>query len=372
MIRRILVVFQFSCGIGLVLVTLVVFSQMQFIHEKDLGFDEQQVIAMPLKGEQVERDAEILRDAMATVPGVIAASFGGSLPERISGGNGISVVGAPPEEGRIRRVLAADEYYDDVLGLRITSGRWFDPAQATDRNGFVVNEAAVRVLELENPLATQINRNGQVGPIIGVVQDFHVESLHQPIEPLFIYSPRESWDRNYVLVKVDAGRTDAVLDGLEETWSAIVPGIPFDFSFLDERLDRLYAAEQRQGTLFGIFAGLGIFVACLGLFGLAAFTAEQRTKEIGVRKVLGATVTSVVVLLSKDFLRLVSIAFLVAAPIAGLLMDRWLDDFAYRTELGVGLFALTAVAAIVVAIGTVGWQALRSATADPVDSLRYE
>lgn len=371
-VRRGLVVLQFATGIALIITTLAVNQQLQFVTSTNLGFDSEQVVAIPLRGSDATADGPLLKSEIARLPGVVSVALGGALPDRITSGNGVGVVGAPDEEMTIRRVVAADPDYREVLDFEVVAGRWFDTENPTDTDAYVINESAVRDLQIDDPLTSQLNRNGNVGPVIGVVRDFHFESLHRPIQPLIIHAPRANYHNRYVVARLAAGSTQDALRSIEAVWNSVEEGLPFSYSFLDERLDQLYETEQRQGRLFGVFAALGIIVACLGLFGLAAFTAEQRTKEIGIRKVLGASVSSITALLSKDFVVLVAVAFVIAAPVAALSMQRWLERFAYHIDLKPGLFLVAAAIGLGVALLTVGWQSVRTALANPITSLRHE
>lgn len=276
--------------------------------------------------------------------------------------------------------LLADSRYARTMGLAIEVGRDFDPNQETDRTrSILVNESMAGVRGWENPLqeSMQVGVDDDGNPnfvqVIGVVSDFHTGSLHEAIMPAVI-DPHPRWEPYYtrVLVRLEAGSVTTTIPELEARWKSLVPGYPFDFSFLDEDVDAMYRAEQQFGKLFGIFTAIAIFVACLGLFGLAAYTAEQRTREIGIRKVLGASVESIVLLLSRDFLRPVLVGYLVAVPLAYIAAQRWLDDFAFRIDLSPAIFVLAGLASVVIALTTVSIQALRSAFSDPVESLRYE
>jgi putative ABC transport system permease protein len=312
----------------------------------------------------------VLKEALSRLAGVQAVSVASGVPGGHLDGHGVKLVGAEEYSGL--NVLAVDLEYQAVMGLEIASGRWYEAASTADANGFVINEAAVAYLGLDAPLDTQLDHNGDIGPILGVVQDFHFSSLHEAILPLILYQGSNWWDRRRLVLKLDGPNLAGTLDALQATWAQIIPENPFEYTFLDDDLDRLYAAEQRVGRIFGTFAFLGIFVACLGLFGLAAFTTAQRTKEIGVRKVLGASVSSIVTQLTRQFVKLVAVAFLIAAPLAYFLMNRWLDDFAYRIEISWPIFLTAGLAALGVALLTVSYQAVTAALADPVKSLRYE
>lgn len=372
LLRKGLVVTQFACGVALIISTLVIFQQLDFMQEKRLGFEEEQVVVMPLRDMELKRQHAPIQQAMTAVPGVRAVTIGMSVPGTGGSGHGVRLAEAPKEEGFIQQVLAVDTEYEDVMGMELVAGRWFDADHPADSSAYVINETAAHYFGLDEPLGRQLNRNDNVGEIVGVVQDFHFASLHEEIKPLIIYMGKEAWDFNQMALKVDGQRLPETLAAMETAWQQVAPGQPFSYSFLDEDLDRLYASEQRLGKIFGTFAFLGIFVACLGLLGLAAFTAEQRTKEIGIRKVFGAGVPGLVLLLSKDFLRLVVFAFVIAAPVGYFLMQRWLEDFAYRIELGASVFVLAGVLAVLIALLTVSYQATRAALADPIKSLRYE
>lgn len=369
-LRQVLVVTQFACGVVLIIGTLVISRQLDYISEKKLGFDEEQVVSVPLRTRDLQSRYQVIQQAFDQIPGVLASSIGGQTPKGITTGNGIKPPGA--EESIVRKVVAVDPDYDDVLGIEMAMGRWFEPGRPTDSTGYLINEAALRTFGLSDPIGQELNRNGNVGSIIGVVRDFHFASLHHEIEPLVLHMPSRTWHRRNVMLKIAPGQMRQTLPALEAAWQQVAPDTPFTYTFLDDDLAALYATEQRLAKLFGAFAGLGILVACLGLFGLAAFTTMQRTKEVGIRKVLGASVPSLLLLLSKEFLWLVGAAFLVATPLAYFAMERWLQDFSYRIDVPPTAFLLAGAAAVLIALATVSYQALRTATANPVKALRYE
>jgi putative ABC transport system permease protein len=280
--------------------------------------------------------------------------------------------------------LDADHDFAATLDLDLVAGRWFAREMTTDSSAFVVNEAAARMFGVVSPediLGRRLTRFKRYpesaaihiqGPVIGVVRDFHYASLHKNVKPLIFNLPIGRWDANRFAIKIAAEDIRGTLDFLATKWKTYTKVHPFSYSFLDEKLDALYRAEQRLGKIFSLFAGLAILIACLGLFGLASFTAERRTKEIGIRKVLGATITSVAALLSKDFVKLVLFANLIAWPVAWFAMNRWLQNFAYRIDIGWWVFALAGGLALVIALATVSTQAIKAALANPVESLRYE
>jgi len=271
------------------------------------------------------------------------------------------------------KALYVDSQYADALGLTIKDGRWFDDRFPSDVDGFVINEAAVDLFNLEQPIGSVLENLWfqKKGPVLGVVEDFHFESLHHEIKPLVIglhsfMAPR------YLILRLAAGNVSATLTGLEDVWKRTGRSEPFVFRFLDENLEAMYRSERHLSRLFGLFAGLGIFISCLGLFGLAAYTAQQRTKEIGVRKTLGATVASIVTLLSREFLLLVLVAILLAFPIAYFGMQDWLSEFAYRKEIGPATLLIPGSFAILIALLTVSGQAIKAALTNPVECSRSE
>jgi putative ABC transport system permease protein len=269
-----------------------------------------------------------------------------------------------------------DADYIKTLGMKIAAGRDFAKDAPADQAAVIINRAAARRFGWQEPLGRQISfrqddnlKTFTDRTVIGVVEDFHFESLHSPIGPLVMFLG-ESQRR--ISFRIRARQTAVALAELKRQWQRFAPGQPFEYSFMDERFAEMYRSEQRLGTIFSIFAGLAIFVACLGLLALASFMAERRTKEIGIRKVLGASVAEMMFLLSREFVKWVVIAALAAWPLAYYVMNRWLQGFAYRTSIGIGLFVLASLSALLIAILTVSFQAVRAAHANPVESLRYE
>jgi putative ABC transport system permease protein len=261
--------------------------------------------------------------------------------------------------------------------MEIKDGRFFSREFATDSLAVVLNETAVGKFGLESPIGARLWRYGDAElkttityTVIGVVKDFHFSSLRDNIDALGFFLDKNA--TGMIAMRFDAASTSPLLNKVQSQWEELSPGQPFNYAFLDERFTRMYESEQRLGSIFITFAGIAIFIACLGLLALAAFTAEQRTKEIGIRKVLGATVTGITGLLVKDFIRLVIIALVIASPLAWFLMNRWLSDFAYRTQISWWIFGLTAVIALGIALGMVSLQSIRAAQANPVSSLRSE
>ena len=373
-LRQGLVVFQFGVSAVLVVGALVVLSQIRFLASEDLGFDREHVVVLPLADAALQQASPAMQAAIAASPAVRSVSAVNRVPGEIRWSSTLRG-GQAGEDGIPAKGLPADAGVADALGLTVVAGAAFPETPPTPDSTnflFLLNERAAARLgwtptqAVGEPVAVDDRR----GTVQGVVRDFHVASLHEPIEPIAIwYQP----DAVYSLTaRLAPGQTRAGLDHLEAVWGAFASHRPFRYRFLDEVQAELYRGEQRLGRVVGVFAGLAVLVACLGLFGLAAFTAQQRTKEIGVRKVLGATVADVVALLTREVVALVTLAVGVALPLAWVAAGRWLDGYAYHVGLGPGPFLATAALLLAVAVVTVGGHALRAARADPVRALRAD
>lgn len=375
-LRSVLVVLQFFISITLMVGTTVVYQQLTYMQNKKIGFDREQVLVIHdtytlRKNEKVFRD-QLLQDSR-----VVRASISDYIPVGPTNSDNSAVLPEDhPTKSVVVRQYNVDEAYVPTLGMELAQGRNFSKDFATDSLAAILNESAVQSLGWpQEPLGKKVLRfvdnNGtkRAYTVIGVVKDFHFESLHERIGPLIMFMGDNSGS---ILVKVKTQAIPGLLASFRKQWSAFPTDAPFGYSFLDERFESVYQAEQKIGQILSVFAGLTIFIACLGLFGLAMFTAQQRTKEIGIRKVLGATVGNIVTLLSKDFLVLVLVANLLAWPIAYYAMSRWLEDFAYRIDIGWWVFAVAALVALCIAGLTVSYQAVKAALANPVQSLRTE
>lgn len=286
--------------------------------------------------------------------------------------------GLQSDDPVIMQIVGTDYGYLDALGAELILGRDFSREFASDASeAFIINQAAVNQIGWDNPIGKKFSlpdmrqRGAFIdGEIIGVVRDFHMRSLRENIEPLLIQiNPMMI---SSIILRIQPNNISETLDAIEKTWSSIVPGTAFEYSFIDEKFGEYYRAEEKLGQLLSIFSVLAIFVACLGLFGLASFTTEQRTKEIGIRKVMGASVRSILFLLSKEFLKWVVISNIIAWPMAWFLMNRWLQNFAYHTDIQMWIFGLSLIISFAIAVLTVIYQALKAATSNPVESLRYE
>jgi len=369
--RKGLVVFQFIISIGLVVGTIVIQRQLTYMQNKQLGLHAEQVVVINTHGE-IGRRLPAFRSDLLKYPGILNVSASDqAFPVREF------VMGLRPEgfeETDVQaKLINVAPHFLETLDIPLLQGdnlpEMYEPAER-EYQPVLVNEAAVKQFGWDDPIGKTFTCCVAPTPrVVGVVSDFHYQSLKEEIAPLVLMP---TWWSQQVLVRIRAENIFATLDQIEDAWAAFVPGEPFEYTFLDSRFEQIYQAEERFMQIFGAFSFLAIILVCLGLFGLAAFMAERRTKEIGIRKVLGASAPSIVTLLSKDFLKLVLIAFVLAAPLAYLAMSRWLEDFAYRIELGPGIFLLAGGLALLIALATVSYQAVKAALADPVKSLRYE
>lgn len=374
--RRVLVAAQFAIAIALIAGTGIVSSQLNYLRHKNLGFEPQQVLAIPFKDNDSLRErCEAIKGELLQYPGILAASAVSNVPGERFNQNPVHW----PSDSAERQVEVSEARVDPdffrTLRIEIAAGRGFSKEYPSDvENAFMLNETAARQFGWENPVGQELvwydDEIIRRGTVIGVVKDFHFQSLHKNIEPLlFQVMPSEF---NYLLVKINAGQVSGALSFIKTKWKAFDPNGGFEYSFLDEDFSRLYRAEERMESIFSVFTLLTLFIACLGLFGLVSFIVEQRTKEIGIRKVMGASVSGLVLLFSKEFALLILAANIIAWPLAFVAMNRWLHDFAYRVDIGWQIFALAGILALVIALMTVGYQAIRAAVANPVESLRYE
>ncbi len=371
--RQVLVVAQFAISIALIAGTGIVAAQLDFLRNKKLGFDKEQVVVIPIKDGSLRNKYEAIKAELLQIPGAQHATAVSNVP----GGrfNQNPIQWQFEEDQQSVSQVRVDHDFFATLGVEMAEGRSFNRNLSTDiDSAFILNETAARLFDWDTAVGKTItwfdDDNTRKGAIIGVARDFHFQSLHQQIEPLLFHVLPSGF--NYMLVKVGANDIPATLAGLEKKWAGFDPNRSFEYSFLDDDFDALYRTEERMQAIFGNFTLLAVFIACLGLFGLASFTIQQRTKEIGVRKVLGASVSQIVMILSKEFTRLVLIAFIVACPLAYLVMNGWLQNFAYRTEISLNIFLLAGALGLIIAWLTVSYQALKAALANPVEALRYE
>ncbi len=368
--RKGLVVFQFGISVVLIASMIVVYRQVQFIHNKNLGYQKDHVIYFAKEGNVAQKLPTFLAEA-ENIPGIVNASdLSSSLVGSPSSTYGMNWEGKDPQANINFEVMRADVNLIESLNIELAEGRGFSDKFSDESSKTIVNQAAVDVMGLKNPIGQIVNYNGQQKQIIGVVKNFHFQSLREKVNPLaIIYDPPKTMT---VMIKLKAGQEQQAIAELKNLYARFNPGFPFDYQFLDVAYQKLYEAEERVSALSKYFAGIGILISCLGLFGLAAYASEQRLKEIGIRKVNGAQITEVMVLLNKDFVKWVALAFIIATPIAWYMMNRWLESFAYKTSLSWWIFALAGILALGIALLTVSWQSWKTATRNPVEALKYE
>jgi ABC-type antimicrobial peptide transport system permease subunit len=372
--RKGLVVAQFAITTGLIIGAIIIYQQQEYIRHKDLGYDRSQVFEFNVPYSKTRQDAvKAIRHSLTTVPSVVAtAASNMSVVNMNSTHSGsIDYEGKPDDFEPVVYQASVDASFAELMQLKMADGRWFQPDNEADMNNVVLNEAAVRFMKIPEPVVGQkFSFLGKDGQVVGIVKDFHYLSLRSKIEPLVLQVNLPSLSTVYV--KATAGKASEAIAAAEQAWVARYPNMPFEYRFLDDAFNQMYKTEEKNAALFKLLAGLAVFISCLGLFGLAVFSTQQRTKEIGVRKVLGASVPSLVGLLSKDFLVLVAGSLVIAAPLAWYFMDKWLEDFAYRVEIQWTVFLLAGAMAVAVAFLTVSFQSVKAAMANPVKSLRSE
>ena len=369
--RKGLVVFQFVLSIVLIIGTIVVSRQVQYIQSSNLGYNRENLVYIPQEGALNTR-YQLFKTEALKLPGITAVSVTEEAPTNITTSTwGIDWEGKDPNVQPTFNYAGVGYDFARTMGIEVLAGRDFSPSFATDSTGYILNEEAAKEVGYKNPVGKSFTMWGRKATIIGVVKNFHFNSMHVAVNPMVLWLGEKMRNGN-VLVKIQAGKTKEALDGLQHLCKTINPAFPFSYQFSEEAFQRLYASEQLVNRLSNYFAVLAIFISCLGLLGLAMFTAEQRTREIGIRKVLGANTASLFALLSKEFFALVVIALLVASPLAWFCMNRWLQDFSYRTHISWWMFAIAGVAAILITLATISFQTIKAALANPVKSLRAE
>lgn len=374
-LRRSLVVLQFAVSVILIVGTIVIMKQLQFLQNKKLGYDKENVIILPLDGPTMEK-YETLKTELLKSGAAKYVSLGSSAPSHVQAGYTISLAESS-DRGIALTGLIVDEDYIHALGIELLHGKNFTQNEVKRigeelEDGFILNEAAVASLgiDIANALGRQVIMNGRKGPIKAVAKNFHFSSLHHTIKPLVMFV--EPQNLNKVLIRLPAGDVTNRLATVQRITTGLLPHRPFDYTFLDQEYSRMYDAEQRMGTLFIVFAVLAIIIACLGLLGLVAYAAIQKTKEIGIRKVLGASAQSVVMLITKDFLKLVLIGIVIGIPASVFFMDLWLANFAYRTEIGYAPMVIAALVCLIISFATSAFHAVKAAMVNPADTLRSE
>ncbi|UCE06948.1 MAG: ABC transporter permease, partial [bacterium] len=375
--KKTLVVFQFSISVFLIIATLVIFKQLHFIRNKNLGYQKEHIISVPLRGNALQQH-EVFKNELLRDPRVLHGSATSEVPVHIGKiHTGYDWEGKDPQKESRMNEINVDYDFIKTLNMTIAQGRDFSKDNIRDRSeAYIINEAAMKAMEIQSPVGKRFaapSHDGmREGTIIGVVKDFHFKPLHDQIDPLVMLINPDGYNHLCIRLQSDIANLPGVLKNIENIWNKFASDFPFSYNFLDETFNRLYRSEQKTGTIFGYFSIFAIMTSCLGLFGLTAQVTEQRTKEIGVRKVIGASVQGITLLLSKDFMKWIIIANIIACPAAYFAMKEWLQNFAFHTEMGIGIFLLSMLLAFGIALITVSYQSIKASVANPVESLRYE
>ncbi len=366
-LRHSLIIFQFSVTIALIAATFLIFKQLIFIKDKDLGIPKEQIVYAKLPYQILRGNKETLRERLLALPEIEQAAFSSNIFGKIEGLNNQEIDG----KNLNFATTWVDAEFINLYNLQLVDGRFFSKDLKTDENATaIINEAAVRDFGLEDPYQLSIRVPGGSAKVVGIVKDFNYKSLHSIIEPLvIIYLPRQG---QFVNLKISGKNIPATLEKVSSIWNELAPGLPFSYHFLDQDFEQLYKKDDQMGKAITLFSLIAIAIAALGILGLSIFMGESRIKEIGIRKINGAKISEVLVMLNKDFVKWVAIAFVIATPLAWYAMNKWLENFAYKTSLSWWLFALAGVLAIVIALLTVSWHSWRAATRNPVEALRYE
>jgi putative ABC transport system permease protein len=380
MLRKTLIVAQFGISVFLIIYTVIILQQMHYMQTKNLGYDKQHVVVLPIGG-SMSNNFQSLKDAFAQVRGVESITASYETPEFVEWGDGITAVDEKGKHEISLNAMPVDLDFTKTMKMELVAGRDFQQSDfalmdtsdnyANFHQAYIINETLAKKIGWTPQQAiNQTIEKGATGPVVGVIKDFNFSSLHNPIGPLLIFLGR-NFSRDFML-RINGNDMQGTLNRLEAVWKERIADRPFNFHFLDEDYSKLYLSEQRTSKLFGVAAGLAIILACLGLFGLAAFTTVQRTKEIGIRRVLGANISDITMLVAKNFLQLVSVAVIIAIPLAWWAGNRWLQDFAFRISVQAYIFIATALVTALIALCTIGYHTIKTALANPVKSLRTE
>jgi predicted permease len=370
-LRRILVVSQFTATIVLIIGTIVMYKQLDYIRNKDIGLDRDHVLAISMNSE-LRKAYRAFKNEIKQNPNVINVTAARRIPTNIGHINPVYWEGKGPEDYVTMTDASVDYDYFETLGMQIIQGRSFSEEYATDMENYVLNEEAARITELESPIGKMFSCWEAEGIIIGIVKNFHTSSLHTEIGPVIFTLSQRHGSHRYIFAKIRPNDIPGTIGYLEKKAAEFAPNNLFEYTFLDDEFNRQYGNDQRRGEIYRAFTFLAIFISCLGLFGMASFTAEQRTKEIGIRKVLGASVMNIVALISKDFIVLLIVSNVIAWPVAYYLMDKILSNYAYRTSIAAWVFVVSGMMAVFIALLTVCIKIVKAAFSNPVDSLRYE
>jgi putative ABC transport system permease protein len=384
-LRKGLVGFQFVISIGLVLATLVISQQMNYLQNRHLGFEQQEQLIIPLPTSESQKTYFTYKEEIKKNAGIISVTGSSTYPGRSEVLQSIALrsPGKSVQEAQDVKLGTVDYGFTQTLGFELLSGRFFSPDFPSDTSNaptaIILNETAIQKLgytahsAIGKPLYFDWQGKTNTYQVVGVLKDFHFESLHEKIKPIgFVMQTRLTNPPAFLIARVHTQDLAQLLSTVENKWKVLNPGTPFEYSFLDQDFQRNYEAEQRTSQVVSYFTTIAILIACMGLYALTAYTAEQRTKEIGIRKVLGASASSIVALLSKDFLKLIVLANMIAWPLGWWAMNKWLEDFAYSVKINWWVFVLAGILAIAIAFLTISFQAIKAALANPIKSLRNE
>ena len=369
LLRKILVVCQFSISILLIAGTIIVNNQLGYMQDKNLGYNKDNIIYIP----RLSKDYQVFKTSLGKYPEVLGVGAANQHPAYVENStSGISWQGADPDQVLLFHNLGVDYDYLTTMQMELLDGRYFSEEFPSDTTAVIINEEALKIFGFENPIGEKLSGYGMEFTIVGLVKDFHFKSIHTKIEPLIMFKFRDINSLNRIFIRIQDGKAKEAVAIVEKEWKALNQETASNYRFLDDDFNELYQAETTTGEIFSYFSILAILISCLGLFGLASFTTEQRTKEIGIRKVLGANVTNIFYMVAKDFTTLVIIAFVIATPISWFWMKGWLNSFAYRVDIGIWVFLLSGILSCLVALFTVSYHSLNAATKNPVNSLKTE
>ncbi|NIO49181.1 MAG: hypothetical protein GTN73_07075, partial [Candidatus Aminicenantes bacterium] len=369
-LRKTLIVTQFTASILLIIATATIYKQIQYIRSKDLGFSKDQILVVRAR-RQLRANYNIVKERLLANPDILHVSAASSIPLNIGNNNPVYWEGRSADSYVRMNFVCVDYDYFETFDMEMSYGRSFSREYPTDQENYIINEAALKLTGYKDPIGKMFSMWQDEGTIVGVVKDFHGTSLHNDIRPIVFVMyqnlPYSNW-----FIKIRGPRIAESIDFVKKTVAAVVPGYPVEPEFLDEHFQRQYINEGRLGKILTSFTGLAIFISCLGLFGLAAFMAARRSKEIAIRKVLGASIWSVMRILSREFIVLIVLANIIAWPLGLFVMSRWMRNFSYHTSIGLGVFIAAGTAALAIALLTVSYQTFRAATANPAGRLRNE
>ena len=371
-LRNILVITQFTITISLIICTLIIRKQMDFVYSTDLGYNKEQVVVLPVRSKAIYQQIESVKSELKRSPDILEVSTAARLPNNIDTFTGAEWKGMNPDINFTISYNTVDENYIDLYDIEIVKGRNFSKDISSDNNGvFLINETAAKAAQFENPLnETFLHWNDKSGKVVGVMKDFHFKSLHHPIEPLYLFYDVKDFAN--ISIKVNSENIPETISYIKNIINKFAPDYPFEYSFFDEEFGKVYQSEKQLVSIFSAFAVLAIIIACMGLFGLSLFSTERRVKEFGVRIVLGSSTTGIIFLVLKEFTKWIVISNVIAWPLAYFTMDKWLQYFAFRTNMGLGIFIISGTTAVIIALLTVSYQALKVTAQNPVKALKYE